>query len=294
MIELVRDVEVSADVHAELGEGPCWDAATNTLLFVDLSTGVIYRLNPTTGELARRNLGQEVGAVVPREGGGLVVAIRDGIAVLENDSAEMQIVAAIEGDSPGNRMNDAKCDQSGRLWAGTMAFDFARGAGSLYRIDRGYRYERMLSGTTISNGMDWSPSGDLMYWIDSGDLSVDVFRFDQSEGTLSDRRRLITFSDGDGLPDGMTVDIDGFLWIAMFGAGVVRRVSPDGRAAGQISLPVSGVTSLAFGGRDLEDLYITSGTYQRTADQLTREPHAGATFVCRPGTRGQASVPFRE
>jgi sugar lactone lactonase YvrE len=293
VINLAKDVQVAAIVHADVGEGPCWDSATQTLLFVDVTPGIIYRLDPATGHVMARGVGQEVGAAVPRAQGGLVVAARNGIGFLDDDPrAGLHIVAPIEGDTPGNRMNDAKCDPAGRLWAGTMAFNFARGAASLYRMETDCRYERVLSNLTISNGLGWSPSGSSMYFIDSGDAAVDVFDYDLESGAATNRRRLITFSANEGMPDGMTVDSDGHLWVAMFGAGAVRRFTPDGQPSGSVGLPVSQVTSVAFGGADFEHLFVTTAAYEMGPDRLGDEPLAGATFVCRPGPTGIPAAVF--
>jgi len=286
-------VLVAAPVHADVGEGPCWDDATRTLIFVDVTPGVIYRLSPDTGHLVSRSIGQEVGAAIPRTAGGLVVAARDGIGFLdEGPRAELVIVAPIEAANPGNRMNDAKCDPAGRLWAGTMAFDFARGAGSLYRMETDGRSERVLSDVTISNGLGWSPTGTTMYFIDSGESAVDAFSYDPETGAATDRRRLIEFGAGEGMPDGLTVDAEGHLWVAMFGAGLVRRFSPEGVPSGRVRLPVSQVTSVAFGGDALDTLFVTSAAYRLTRDRLAQEPLAGATFRCSPGSTGLPAVRF--
>lgn len=286
-------VMVAALVCADVGEGPCWDDRTGTLIFVDITPGIIYRLNPDTGYLASRRVGQEVGAAIPRVAGGLVVAARDGIGFLDEDvRAELVIVAPIEADNPGNRMNDAKCDPAGRLWAGTMAFDFARGAGSLYRIEGDGRPERVLSDLTISNGLGWSPSGTTMYFIDSGESAVDAFTYDPDTGTAMHRRRLVRFGRGEGMPDGLTVDADGHLWVAMFGAGLVRRFSPQGAPSGAVRLPVSQVTSVTFGGEALDTLFVTSAAYGLEPDRLAQEPLAGATFCCWPGPTGLPAVLF--
>lgn len=293
MVAAESNVLVAALVHADVGEGPCWDEATSTPIFVDVTPGIIYRLNPDTGYLASRSIGQEVGAAIPRMAGGLVVAARDGIGFLDDDSrAQLVIVAPIEADNRGNRMNDAKCDPAGRLWAGTMAFDFTRGAASLYRIEADGRHEQVLSHLTISNGLGWSPAGTTMYFIDSGDNAVDAFTYDPDTGAIRDRRRLVEFGGGEGMPDGLTVDADGHLWVAMFGAGSVRRFSPLGVPSGGVRLPVSQVTSVAFGGEALDTLFVTSAAHMLTPDGLRREPLAGATFCCRPGPTGLPAVQF--
>lgn len=281
-----------APVGADIGEGPCWDSATGTLLFVDVTPGLIYRYTPRDGTTTSFHVGQEVGAAIPRATGGLVLALRDGVAVVEAEGDRPRIVAAIEADNPGNRMNDAKCDPRGRLWAGTMAFDFAPGAAGLYRIDPDHGFTQVLDGATIANGLGWSPDGTKMYFIDSGENAVDVFDYDVEHGLATGRRRLITVPKEVGMPDGMAVDAEGHLWVAMFGGSRVQRYSPHGDVEQAIALPVTQVTSVAFGGDDLGDLYITSAAYALDEDARRGEPLAGATFVCRPGVPGLPVTAF--
>jgi sugar lactone lactonase YvrE len=277
---------------AELGEGPVWDARSDTLVFVDIAAGSIHRLDPARRTLSTVQVGQEVGAAIPRAAGGLVVAMRDGIGILDGQSGHVDVFAAIEADEPRNRMNDAACDPQGRLWAGTMAFDFAEGAASLYRVAADRSVTRVLSEVTISNGLGWSPAGDTMYYIDSATYGVDRFRFDVQTGDISDRERLITFPPEAGMPDGLTVDAEGGIWVALFGGGAVRRFHPDGTEWGTVELPVTQVTSACFGGPSLSDLYITSAATGLDPRARSEQPLAGATFVCRPGVVGLPAEPF--
>jgi sugar lactone lactonase YvrE len=285
-------VEVAVDLRAEVGEAPHWDAATTSLWFVDLTGGAVHRRDWVSGTVTTFSMGQEVGAVLPRRGGGLVLAVRDGIASASETGDGFRIEVPVERENTGNRMNDAKCDPVGRLFAGTTAFDFATGAGALYRVDADWSCEAVVPGVTTSNGTAWSPDGSLMYFIDSGTQAVDVFDYDVSTGSCHDRRRLVTIDDSDGIPDGMTVDADGNLWVACFGAAAVRCYAPSGTQVGEVAFPVSQVTSCAFGGPDWSELFVTSARYRMSADQLEAEPLAGATFVCRPGVVGVPSVSF--
>ena len=279
-------VEVAVELRAEVGEGPHWDATTQSLWFVDLTGGTVCRYERGTESVTTFSVGQEVGAVLPRRAGGLVLAVRDGIASASEAGDGFRLDVPVERDNPGNRMNDAKCDPVGRLFAGTTAFDFATGAGALYRIDLDWSCEAAVRGVTTSNGTAWAPDGTLMYFIDSGTQAVDVFDYDVSTGSCSERRRLVTIEPGDGIPDGMTVDAEGNLWVACFGSGAVRCYAPSGKQVGEITFPVSQVTSCAFGGSDWSELFVTSARYRMSAEQLTAEPLAGATFVCRPGVVG--------
>ena len=285
-------VEVFADLRADVGEAPHWDQRSMTLLFVDLTGGTIFRYDPSGTELNSFSVGQEVGAVVPRRDGGLVLAVRDGIAVASDAGDNFELTAPVERDTPGNRMNDAKCDPAGRLLAGTTAFDFAPQAAALYRVEPDWSFDLIVRDVTQSNGIAWSPDGSQMYFIDSATQSVDVFDYDTDTGSAGNRRRLVTIERAHGVPDGMTVDSKGNLWVACFGGGAVRCFSPAGEQLDEVFFPVSQVTSCAFGGPGLADLYVTSAAYRLSTEQLKREPRAGATFVCRPGAAGMPASSF--
>jgi sugar lactone lactonase YvrE len=285
-------VEVFADLRADVGEAPHWDDRTKSLLFVDLTAGMIFRYDQSGVTLGSFSVGQEVGAVVPRRGGGLVLAIRDGIAVASDTGDGFELAAPVERDTPGNRMNDAKCDPAGRLLAGTTAFDFSPHSAALYRIDPDWSFKQVVRDVTQSNGMAWSPSGSRMYFIDSATQGVDVFDYDVGTGSVSNRSRLVTIDRGQGTPDGMTADDKGNLWVACFGGAAVRCFSPSGVQLDEVVFPVTQVTSCTFGGPGLADLYVTSAAYRLSPDQLKRQPHAGATFVCRPGAVGLPASSF--
>jgi sugar lactone lactonase YvrE len=285
-------VEVFAGLRADVGEAPHWDERSRTLLFVDLTAGKVFRYDQSGVQLASFSVGQEVGAVVPRRGGGLVLAVRDGIAVTSDTGEGFTLTAPVERDLPGNRMNDAKCDPAGRLFAGTTAFDFSPNAAALYLVDPDWSFEQVVRDVTQSNGIAWSPDGSRMYFIDSATQGVDVFGYDAGTGSLGNRRRLVTIDPAHGIPDGMTADDEGNLWVACFGGAAVRCFSPAGEQLGEIFFPVTQVTSCAFGGPDLADLYVTSAAYRLSTSQLNREPHAGATFVCRPGAAGLPASSF--
>jgi sugar lactone lactonase YvrE len=285
-------VEVFADLRADVGEAPHWDDRTKSLLFVDLTAGVVFRYDQSGVKLGSFSVGQEVGAVVPRRRGGLVLAVRDGIAVASDTGEGFELAAPVERDTPGNRMNDAKCDPAGRLLAGTTAFDFSPHSAALYRVEPDWSFEQVVRDVTQSNGMAWSPSGSQMYFIDSATQGVDVFDYDVNSGSVSNRRRLVTIEHGQGTPDGMTADDDGNLWVACFGGATVRCFSPSGVQLAEVVFPVTQVTSCTFGGSGLADLYVTSAAYRLSPGDLKRQPHAGATFVCRPGAVGMPASSF--
>ena len=285
-------VDVFADLRADVGEAPHWDERTKSLLFVDLTGGVVFRYDQSGMALGSFSVGQEVGAVVPRRDGGLVLAVRDGIAVASDTGEGFEITAPVEREISGNRMNDAKCDPAGRLFAGTTAFDFSPRSAALYRVEPDWSYEQIARDVTQSNGIAWSPDGSRMYFIDSATQGVDVFDYDARTGSARNRRRLVTIDRTHGIPDGMTADDEGNLWVACFGDAAVRCFSPAGEQLDEILLPVTQVTSCAFGGRGLADLYVTTAAYRLSTGQLKSEPHAGATFVCRPGAVGLPASSF--
>lgn len=286
------DVDIALDARAEVGEGPSWDAPRARLVWVDITAGLVHEFDPSSAVDRVTDVGTHVGAAVPAPDGSLVLAVRDGIALLR-PGRSLQLLAAVEADRPENRMNDAKVDPAGRLWAGTMPYDHeARpDSGALYRYD-GIRVSEMVRGVTLSNGLDWSPDGATMYFIDSPRHTVDAFDFDMDSGTLRNRRTLVTIEARVGMPDGMAVDVEGNLWVAVWGSGTVRCYRPSGQLVTTITVPASRVTSCAFGGPHGDQLYITSARHELSPEQLHDEPHAGALFVVEPGTSGPPATPF--
>jgi sugar lactone lactonase YvrE len=281
------DVEVVLEPRASVGEGPTWDERSNTLVWVDIMANTVHVYDPVTGADRAVDVGQPVGAAVLREGGGLALALQTGFGLLDANLDNLRLVAEVEADVPTNRMNDGKCDAAGRFWAGTMAFEVVPGAGGLYRMDANYQVSRMLTGVNLSNGLDWSADNQTMFYVDSTTQGIDTFEFDLERGLLGERRRLISIPPEVGLPDGMTLDAEGGIWVALHGAGKIHRYLPDGSLDRVIRVPARMVTCPAFGGADLGDLYITSMTYGMSARELEEQPLAGAIFRCRPGVRGK-------
>jgi sugar lactone lactonase YvrE len=282
--------ELVLDAHAELGEGPAWDPEAGWLTWVDIKRSRVRFFDPERAADWAVEVGQHVGAATRRARGGWLLAVRDGFATLDADGT-VSLVAPVEAERGGNRMNDGKCDPRGRFWAGTMADDETPGAGSLYRLDPDGTVTTMLTGVPISNGLAWSADERTMYYVDSPTGGVDAFDFDPDAGTIANRRRAATVPAGAGAPDGMTIDHDGCLWVAMWGGSAVHRYTPDGSLDTVVSLPTSQVTCCAFGGGGGDELFITTGRLGLSDQQLGAQPQAGGLFRCRPGTSGPASVP---
>ena len=286
------EVELVLDARAELGEAPCWDARAQLLLWVDINAWIVYRLDPATGRDESFEVGQPVGAAVPTVSGKIALAVSNGFALLDPRTGVMDRVADVDQDVSGTMMNDGKCDPAGRFWAGTRDVEGLRAIGSLYRLDADLSLRRVLTDVTLSNGLGWSPDGRTMYYVDSTTHRIDAFDFDVSSGAPSRRRTLVDLPREWGLPDGMTVDAEGCIWLAFWGAASLRRFEPDGRVATIIDLPVSQVTSCAFGGDDLSYLYVTSARGGLSPERLHDESYAGAVFRLRPGVHGIAEHPF--
>ena len=284
--------DVVAECGNELGEGPRWDPSSSTLLWVDILGRLVQRLDPVTGHWTTWATDQTPGAVVTRAGGGLALCLEDGVWLVDSDAGVPRRFVSLEPDDPETRSNDAKTDRRGRLWVGTMANDAAPSRGALYRVTADGSVLRVLSQVTISNGMAWSPDDTRMYYIDTTTFRVDVLDYDADAGEATNRRTLVELPERGGLPDGMTIDTDGCLWVAFFGGWAVRRYTPDGRLDREIRLPVAQITSCAFGGPRLEDLYVTSARVGLSESELQLQPLAGALFVVRPGVGGFAEVPF--
>ena len=297
-VSVLTAVDVALDAKATLGEGPSWDDATGTLIWVDISARTVHRFDPVSGVDVTRSVGLDVGAAVAHvASGGIAVAVRDGFALLPPGNGPLDLRGPTEADRPDARMNDGKCDSQGRFWAGTQRYDLAPGAGSMYRWELDGTVKQVFGDITISNGLGWSPDDRTMYFIDTAKCSIDAMDFDTATGAVSNRRELVNLPSSIGGGDGMTVDEEGYLWVAMWDGWAVRRFAPDGVLDRIIRLPVSHVTSVCFGGPDLSDLYITSGRVNETGplppEQLAREPLAGALFRARPGMRGLPTHPYR-
>jgi sugar lactone lactonase YvrE len=286
-------MECALDAKAELGEGPVWDPDAACLYFVDIERGVVHRYDPATGGSRSFQAGAMVGAVALTGAGDLDLAVRDGFARLDPRSGGVRALAAVDADRPDLRMNDGKCDPAGRFWAGTMAIDERPGAGALYRLDPDGRVHLMLTDVSISNGLDWSDDGRLMYYVDTPTRSIDVFDFDTATGAIANRRSLARVPHGAGWPDGLTLDADGGIWVALWGGGAVRRYTQDGTLDLVVNVPVTYPTSCAFGGPDLGDLYVTTAATALTPEERRHEPLAGGLFRSRPGVHGRRAHRFK-
>ncbi len=287
------NVELVLDARAELGEGPIWHAHRQVLYWVDIYNHLVHIYDPATKRDRAINVGQYVGTVVPRKAGGVMVALKNGFARLDLNTEMLDFIADPESDKPSNRFNDGKCDPAGRFWAGTMPIEGTEPTGSLYCLHATHTVKKMLSPVTVSNGIAWSLDQKTMYYIDTPRLIVDAFDFDNATGAIANRRTAITIPPGIGYPDGSTMDAEGMLWIAHWGGSRVTRWNPaTGQLLDTLPVPATNVTACAFGGPNLDRLYITSARTGLDSAALKKNPHEGGLFVARPGVVGLEAYEF--
>ena len=283
------------DAQAGLAEGPHWWAEKGVFLWVDIEASRVGLFDPVARSNRFLDLPSHVGAVVPTTAGDLVAATAQGFVRLDPDSG---VVTALHDPEPGrseHRFNDGKCDPWGRFWAGTMAYDFSPGAGSLWRLNNDFSCSLQWQELTISNGLAWSLDRRFLYLIDSPTLTVMAFPLTSTGGLADHPTTCITIpAEWDALPDGMCIDAEGKLWIALFGGSAVTRWDPqDGRLMQTVELPCRQVTSCCFGGPDLDQLLITTARRGLDAQALGEQPLAGGLFQLSLGIKGCRSEMFR-
>jgi sugar lactone lactonase YvrE len=284
-------------IAGELSEGPRWHAERGELLWVDILGSRLHRArldaDGRLDELAPLQLDRHVGAVAPALGGGYVLAAGRGFMFADADGNVVEL-AQPEAGRDDVRMNDGACDAQGRFWAGTMAYDESPGSGVLYRLELDGSCTTVLAGLTISNGIGWSPDGTVMYLSDSGDGSVNAFDFDARTGRLSARRTFLRIEETGIAPDGLTIDDEGNVWVALWDGGAVRCYNPDGALLEIVPVPVDRPTSCAFGGPDRATLFITTARHGLDETALARQPDAGRVFrVNGLGATAPPCAPYR-
>ena len=284
-------MEVAIRSEALLGESPRWDAATGRLLWVDIEVHAVHVFDPATGDDRSILLGNRVGALAPMRSGGVLVALADRLAVLDLEDESVRTLVEIP-HGPGVRLNDGACDPAGRFWVGSTALDFAPGAGALYRYSGDGGLDRMLDDVTISNGLGWSRDGGTLYYIDSMAYRVDAFDYDLVTGAISERRPFVVIERGAGIPDGLAVDDEGGVWVALWGRAAIRRYTPDGELERVLAVPAHNVTACCFGGDDGRSLYVTSASVDLSEEKRRELPLAGSVFVAEAGVSGPPAQPF--
>ena len=280
---MTEKAELMVANRANHAEGPVWDPVRRVLFWVDLTGGKLFALDPESSSMQTRAFAEPVCAVAPWDDGRLLVAFAKRLAWVEWPEGDVVEIVPVEAELPGNRCNDGKRDPAGRFWIGTMSSDGAVvGAGALYRLEHDGKLTRVLGDRTIANGMGWSLDARTMYFIDSPTREVWAFDFDPADSSITNRRVVVRVPDGVGFPDGMTVDAEGMLWVAHWGAGCVCRWdSVTGSLLAMVQTGCPHTSSCAFGGRSGRDLFITTSRLGLGADALALAPDSGSLFKHR-------------
>lgn len=288
-------MELVIDLKSGLGEGAFWNYKTGELMWVDITGKILNFYNPKTGNNKEMLMGQMIGTAVPAESGLIMVALQDGIYRLDPLTGTKKLIASLEEDIPTNRFNDGKCDPAGRFWAGTMDLDLKPDMGALYRLDTDSTTHKILENVSISNGIVWSGDHTKMYYIDSPTQKVVVYDYNNETGEINNGKVAVEIPTEIGLPDGMTIDVNGNLWVALYGGAAVTCWNPEtGKLLRKIKVPAKNVTSCAFGDEDLGTLYITTARQETSSEELKKYPHAGGVFKIRPGVYGVKSFFFKD
>jgi len=273
-------------IRAIVGEGSLWDVVNQQLIWVDILDHKIYSFDPKNGSNKGYDLGQDIGTVVITESGQWAYAGQDGINFFNPKTGQIKEGPKPEENKQGNRFNDGKCDPRGTFWAGSMAYSATEGAGNLYEFDTKGDVIVRIKGTTMSNGLVWNSEATNFYFIDSLTYEIHEYNYNQNSGNISNKRVVAVMDKEVGLPDGMAIDDEDHLWIALFDGGKVVRMNPKtGKIVYEVIVPVPKVTSCTFGGINLNQLYITTASYLMEKDQLETYPLSGSLFT--------ASVPFK-
>ncbi len=280
------ECKVAVDTIMQVGECPIWDYRYHRLLWID-TKGSLCIYTPQDGKNRVIKLDRMIGTVVPYQEDTVLVGMEDGVFEMTLSSGAMKPIADPEGRIPGNRYNDGKCDAKGRLWIGTMDNDCTPYKAGFYCVEPTGATRTILDSVTISNGVIWSPDGKKMYYHDTPTAKVSSFDFDEETGVASNRKEVISLSQEMGTPDGNTIDEEGMLWVANWGAACVTRWNPQtGELLQKIDVPALNVTAVAFGGEDLDQLYITTASLYMPEDEAGNYPEAGKMFVVKPGVKG--------
>jgi len=275
-----------------LAEGPFW--FQDRFWWVDIEAGLLHSVEVEGGVQVSYEMGERIGVAVPIDERRFLVGLQSGVGVFDRETGAVEIHATPEKHIPTNRFNDGKCDPAGRFVGGTLSMVGEKGASSLYSFDERLAHRKIFGPVSISNGLAWSADGGTMYYIDSLVSEIMSFPYNVETGEIGEKTRAIDLSGYSGIPDGMTIDRDGNLWVAFWGGWCVRCLSPKtGEHLATVELPVSQPSSCSFGGANLDQLFITSARVEIPEDKLAEEPLAGGVFVCEPGVQGVAVQKFQ-
>ena len=287
--------ELEYEVLSDLGEGAIWNYETRELFWVDIIKKRVHIYNPSTQTNRFFETPSAVGTVVPSTQNKAVVALEDGIYMLDTNTGAIESLSDIERDMPENRFNDGKCDPLGNFWVGSMHYPQSEPNASLYRVSPDGSAKRMIDSVTISNGIVWTKDSKTMYYIDTPTAAIKAYDFDPVTAEISNERIAVRVSPEDGHPDGMAIDSNDQLWVGLWNGNAVAHFDPlTGKLIKKVMVPAHNVTSCAFGGDKLDILYITTSSLDMTDEEKQRFPLAGSIFKVKPGVNGVKSSFFKK
>ena len=283
------------DIKADLGEGPVWDEKNQTIYWLDILNGLIHEYEFETGRGQHFSVGEMIGSYALTDKGNMIIASKSGFGYIDKINGTYKLLAAPEKHLPNNRFNDGKCDPKGRFWAGSMSLIGEKEVGTLYKFENSIAVP-MIKGVSISNGLAWSLDSKIMYYIDTPTRQVVGYDFDMEQGQISNKRVIITLDEGSGYPDGMTIDAEGMLWIAHWDGWRISRWDPSsGNLLMEIKMPASQITSLTFGGPNLDKIFVTSAKTGLDNKTLESQPLAGSIFeIADLGIKGLIGARFSD
>lgn len=288
--------QLEYQIEAQLGEGAFWNHQTDEFWWVDILGKQLHVYNPQSKDNRSYPTPSRIGTVVPQTDSTAVVALDDGIYLMNLNNGEVSILSDVEQDAVWNRFNDGKCDPLGNLWVGSMHLEEKEALGSVYKIDALGQTQKMIDSVTISNGIVWTKDGSTMYYIDTPTASIRAYDFDMQTASISNERIAVSVDSALGFPDGMAIDAEDKLWVGLWNGNAVARFDPlDGSLMETIAVPEAhNVTACAFGGPDLDLLYITTARVDMSEAELEQKPLSGSIFVADPGVKGVPSTLFAQ
>jgi L-arabinonolactonase len=282
----MTEVHCVANPRALVGEGPVWDDRRQVLWWIDVKDPRLFRYDPASGANREFGMPERIGCIALREGGGMIGAFMSGFKWIDPDMNAITPLVDPEPDRPGNRFNDGKCDRRGRLFAGTMDNVEVDCTGTLYRLDPNLSVHVMITDVHLSNGLGWSPDDRTLYYTDSLRRTIWAYDYDLDTGAIANRRVFARVPDAAGVPDGLCVDVQGGVWSAHWGGWRLTRYAPDGRIDRVVEMPVPQPSCPAFGGPDLDVLYVSSAAIDMTPADFAKAPDGGGLFTLDVGVRG--------
>ncbi|WP_183873101.1 SMP-30/gluconolactonase/LRE family protein [Pedobacter sp. AK017] len=287
-------IDIVSKHRCQLGECPVWDVKKQVICWIDILRGEIHQYSPVDSTHVKLAVPPLTGSMALCKDGNFIAALRSGISFIDRKTAEIKFISNPETHLPFNRFNEGKCDPEGRFWVGTMSLTDEEKKGSVYALDEKLKIDKKITEVSISNGLAWSGDKKTLYYIDTPTFEIVSYDYDSSTGTITNRKVVIKVSEKDGYPDGMTIDNEGMLWVAHWDGWQITRWDPiNGEKLLSIPMPVARVTSCTFGGKNLNDLYVTSARTGLSTSDLKKQPEAGAIFVIRNSSfKGLPAIEF--